>query len=295
MDKTKLVTAFYTGVHGHPFYGHIELSRHERYLHSMRVLNNMGLEIVCYCNENQKELLSEYIKEFNLNNILLKVSNIQDFPYSNKMIEIKNKTNDYKFYHEVDWNKIYLLEKEYDDSYDYIYWIDVGLSHHGIFPKKYNPNSKLSTGMSRDYNTYSFTNLFTNKLFYGINKFLKKNLISIENESIWHNTNELNQILEGNFKYNSLTVGGILGGHISKLKWFINEFNIMGEKCLNKNVIINHEAIISFIKEGNKNKFNSFTFQTWYHDDSEGIPEYLIKDKKQFCHFFDMIYEKYTI
>ena len=45
--KTKLVTSFYTGISDYPFYGHESFSRHERYLHSLRTLNNIGVEIVC--------------------------------------------------------------------------------------------------------------------------------------------------------------------------------------------------------------------------------------------------------
>lgn len=293
--KTKLVTAFYTGILGHPFYGHEAFSRHERYLHSLRTLNNLNTEIVCYCNSNQFDLLQEYCEKFNLNNVTLKVSNLSDYPNSNRMREIKELTNDFKFYHEVDWNKIYLLEKEYDESYDYLYWIDVGLSHHGVFPKKYNPNANLATGMSDDFNTYSFTNLFNEKLFLGINNFIGDKLLSIENELKFHNVYELNSILEGNFVYQGLTVGGILGGHISKIKWFIDTFNELGQMSLNKDFILNHEAIISFMKESKKEYFNSFLFQTWYHEDTTGLPDYIIKEQIHFSHFFDMIFKNHIL
>ena len=47
--RTKLVTAFYTDIIGFPFFGHDAFARHERYLHSLRTLNNMNTEIICYC------------------------------------------------------------------------------------------------------------------------------------------------------------------------------------------------------------------------------------------------------
>jgi hypothetical protein len=209
------------------------------------------------------------------------------------MKDIKEKTNNFKFYHEVDWNKLFLLEKEYDEYYDYIYWIDVGLSHHGIFPKKYNPNSHLATGMSYDFNTYSFTNLFNEDLFKGINSFVGDRLLSLDNELKFHNVDELNRVLEGNFRFNNLSVGGILGGHISKIKWLIDKFNLMGERSLSKNVILNHEAIISFIKEETTENFERFVFQTWYHEDTEGMSDFIIKEQIHFSHFFDMINEKH--
>ena len=109
--RTKLVTAFYTDIIGFPFFGHEAFARHERYLHSLRTLNNMNIDIICYCNETQHETLKKYCEEYNLNNIALKISNLKDYPRTEKMIDIKKSTGQFNFYHEVDWNKLYLLSK----------------------------------------------------------------------------------------------------------------------------------------------------------------------------------------
>lgn len=294
MQSTKLVSSFYTNIHGHPFYGHSpDYAREDRYLHSMRVLNNLNTQLVCYCNDNQYDFLTNYINQFNLKNIILKVSNLIEYPMAKRMIELKESTNQFKFYHEVDWNKIYLLEKEYDEQLDYLYWIDIGLSHAGIFPKRFNPNAEKATGFSKDFNTYSFTNVFTPKLFDGINKFLNHNLLSISNELRFHDMDLTNRIFESSLNYRGLSVGGILGGHISKIKWFIDIFNSLANISLDKNTILNHEAIIAFIRESYPDKFETFYFQTWYHEDSINVPD-AIKQQVHFCEFFDLIYEKYV-
>ena len=119
--KTKLVTAFYTDIIGFPFFGHNVFARHERYLHSLRTLNNMNNEIICYCNESQYDLLKKYCNEFNLSNITIKISNLKDSPKSQKMIEIKKSNDQFNFYHEVDWNKLYLISKEYNESFIFIW------------------------------------------------------------------------------------------------------------------------------------------------------------------------------
>ena len=168
--RTKIVTAFYTDIKDFPFYGHIDYSRHERYLHSLRTLNNMNTKIVCYCNETQFDLLIQYCSEFKLNNVEIKISNLTDFPFAERMKEIKNLTNNYKFYHEVDWNKFFLLEKEYDETYQYIYWIDVGLSHRGLFLEKYNPFADKIDGLSRTYENYSFLGVFNNTMIQRMNE-----------------------------------------------------------------------------------------------------------------------------
>jgi hypothetical protein len=295
MKKTKIVTALYTDstTKTAPYFGHVVLAREERYFHSLRTLNNMDTEIICYCNETQYEQIVNHINTFNLNNVTVKISNLWDSKYAQRMKEIKEKDERFNFYHEIDWNKIYLLEKEYDESYDYIYWIDVGLSHHGLFPNRFHPNSELISGMSYDYNTYSFTKIFKQDFINGLNLFLEDSLLTINNNTIFHPVSDLNEILEDTIYYNGLTVGGILGGHISKLRWFTETFNTLGEKSLDKNFILNHEPIISYIKEKTPENFKSFNFDTWYHEDSHNIPDY-VKGMVSFSNFFDLIYDNYV-
>lgn len=287
--KTKFITAFYTDLKGFPYFCHDNPARHDRYLHSLRVLDNMHTEIICYCNNSQYDLLDQYIHKFNLKNIKVKISNLQDFNFASKMIRIKQDTNNFLFYHEIDWNKIYLLDKEYDVEYDYIYWIDVGLSHPGLFPNKYNPNHEYSDGMSNNFFTYSFLNLFSSTLVNKLNQFCNDKLITIQNEELWHNTDDINKYLDGNFKYKALSVGGIIGGHTSKLRWFIDYFNLLADKCLNQNFILNHEAIISFIYESKPEYFNNFIFQTWYHPDYPNLDDFRKNNLVHFSDFFDLI------
>lgn len=293
--KNKIVTGFYTdqSCHGFPFFGHPDKAREDRYFHSLRVLNNMDTEIVCYCNEIQFNQILDYIKQFELNNVKLKVSNLSDSKYSARIKSLKEKTKDFNFYHEIDWNKIFLLEKEFDSSYNYIFWFDVGLSHHGLFPKRFNPNGDKITGMSYDYNTYSFTNIFNKGLIDGITSFLQDNLISINNDRPFHSIQKTNEIYEDDIIFNGITVGGILGGHVSKLQWFISNFYKLAEISLSKNYILNHEAIIGYMKEKFPNNFKNFNFQTWYHEDFPGLGDQ-IKNITHFAHFFDFIFDNFV-
>jgi len=289
--RTKLVTAFYTDIIGFPFFGHDAFARHERYLHSLRTLNNMNNEIICYCNESQYDLLKKYCDEFNLSNITIKISNLKDYPKSQKMIEIKKSNEQFNFYHEVDWNKLYLLSKEYDESYDYIYWIDCGLSHRGLFLLKYNPYADKITGLSKDWENYSFTGIFSPELFPKINNWVGDKLINLANTMFAHSSSELNRVYNNNHNYIHMSVGGILGGHISKLKWFINEFDKVSDICLESNYILNHEAIITKINFENSDMFRTYSFNTWYHDDfwltTPVFDRESIKGIKHFVHFFE--------
>jgi hypothetical protein len=289
--KTKLITAFYTDIIGFPFFGHESFARHERYLHSLRTLNNMNTEIVCYCNDTQYDLMTKYCEEFDLSNVTIKISNLRDYPKTNRMLELKRSNDQFNFYHEVDWNKMYLLSKEYDESYDYIYWVDCGLSHRGLFTLKYNPHSDKITGLSRDWENYSFTNIFCPELFSKINNWVGDKLINLANTMFSHNPNEIRSVYKNNNDYKHMSVGGILGGHISKLNWFIEQFDRISDISLNENFILNHEGMITDLEFENPEMFKTYSFETWYHDDfwltTPIFDRKSIKNKTHFVHFFE--------
>lgn len=289
--RTKLVTAFYTDIIGFPFFGHDAFARHERYLHSLRTLNNMNTEIICYCNDTQFDMMVKYCEESELTNVTIKVSNLKDYPNSQRMIDIKSSNTQFNFYHEVDWNKLYLLSKEYDEAYDYIYWIDCGLSHRGLFLLKYNPYHEKITGLSRDWENYSFTNLFSPELFPKINNWVGDKLINLANTMFSHNVNDLRSVYNDTHDYRHMSVGGILGGHISKLQWFITEFNRVSNICLDNNFILNHESIMTKMVFENSDMYRTYSFDTWYHDDfwltTPVFDREAIKDMTHFVHFFE--------
>jgi hypothetical protein len=88
-----------------------------------------------------------------------------------------------------------------------------------------------------------------------------------------------------------MSVGGILGGHVSKIKWFLDEFNRIADICLNDNYILNHEVMITKIEFENSDMFKTYEFDTWYHDDfwltTPVFDSESIKGLKHFVHFFE--------
>ena len=251
----------------------------------------MNTEIICYCNDTQFDMMVKYCEEYELTNVIIKVSNLKDYPNSQRMIDIKSSNPQFNFYHEVDWNKLYLLSKEYDETYDYIYWVDCGLSHRGLFLLKYNPYPDKITGLSRDWENYSFTNLFSSELFPKINNWVGDKLINLANTMFSHNVNDLRSVYNDTHDYKHMSVGGILGGHISKLQWFITEFNRVSNTCLDNNFILNHEAIMTKMVFENSDMYRTYSFDTWYHEDfwltTPVFDRESIKGIKHFVHFFE--------
>jgi len=288
-EKTKLITAIYTDEESKkfPYYAHELKAREDRYLHSLRTIANTELEIVLYCNENQFNFFIEYCKEKNLNNVTVKISNLKEFPYCEEMkkIKLEKKEKFIHFYHEIDWNKLFLLKKEFDSSYGYMYWIDAGLSHPGLFPKKFNSHPNQMNGFSANYYNYSFIKIFNPSLFEKINNWVSDKLINISNRLLFHNRDHLNEYTEKNYIYDSMTVGGLIGGNTKEISWLTENFMKNGKMILDKGTIINHEALLSFLVKSHEEKFKTFKFESWYHEDSN--VDQIEKNKISFSHFFE--------
>ena len=288
--KTKLVTAIYSGIHGYPYYGHQVRARMDRYLNSLRVLNNMDTPIICYCGQQDYDEINEFCNEFNLTNVQLKISELADSNYSPILKDIKDRTNNFKFYHEVDYNKLYLLDKENNGDSDYLYWIDAGLSHRGLFLLKYNPNSDKITGMSDSYHDYEFTGVFNPELFPRINNFVGNKLLSLQITLLAHNPDIVQNIYKCGL-IRQMSVGGIIGGKSEHISELLTDFKIAVDKSFEKDIIINHEAIMTVLVKNKPEMYEVFKFDTWYHNDfhftSPDFPLTELDNKIHFVHFFE--------
>ena len=291
---TKLVTFLYFGLGDFPFFGHKVQARWDRYINSLVQLSQMGLPIVCYTGSNTAEALQDFLNENEVTNVTVKVKELEDIRHSKKMIEIKEKNPDkFKFYLEVGWAKIALMEDEMEEGLDYLYWIDCGLSHIGLYPRRYNSNADKITGLSVNKYRYTYDGIFNTETFPKINNWVGDKLIDIRNTLFFHDHRKLNEILDKDHMYDSLSIGGIIGGHVSKLPDFFQRFEDYAQTALTKEFLLNHEAMMSTMVYDKPENYRSYKFNTWYHDDSSMTdksvtPEFL-KDKISFYTFFEQL------
>lgn len=291
---TKLVTFLYFGLGDFPFFGHKVQARWDRYINSLVQLSQMGLPIVCYTGSNTAEALQDFLNENEVTNVTVKVKELEDIRHSKKMIEIKEKNPDkFKFYLEVGWAKIALMEDEMEEGLDYLYWIDCGLSHIGLYPRRYNSNADKITGLSVNKYRYTYDGIFNTETFPKINNWVGDKLIDIRNTLFFHDHRKLNEILDKDHMYDSLSIGGIIGGHVSKLPDFFQRFEDYAQTALTKEFLLNHEAMMSTMVYDEPENYRSYKFNTWYHDDSSMTdksvtPEFL-KDKISFYTFFEQL------
>lgn len=292
--KTKLVTAIYSKLgDGFPFYGYDLQARTERFRYSLCSIANTNLDIVCYCSKKEYDEIKSVLDERLVKNVTLKIFELENLSYHKRMKEIRldNPDNNLlKTPHEVMWGKYYFLDKEIDGNYDYYYWIDAGISHPGLFPLKYGTGK--GDGMSRNPETWNFPGIFNQELFNNINSYVGEKLLDIRTEICNYSRDDIKTYLELNeVNENSLTIGGIVGGHKSLIKWFTNKYEEYGNLCLKNKTILDNEQILSAITFKYKENYKSFTFSTWSHEDfMKNYPTFdynTIKDKTQFIHFFE--------
>lgn len=295
--STKLVTAFFSFHEGFPIYGQNQ-TRVDRYLHSLASIAKTGEEIICYIEEKNLKIYEEFWDRFgkehgwydiySFENLTFKYITLDDFKHTKRMYEIKEKhiseddISNYKMFHEIDWFKLQLLEQEIDDQHDYFYWIDCGLSHAGLFPNRVAEDPLANAEFkapSTDFRMYNFTKIFNPNLFPKINQFIEDKLLGITTTLVYWDINSLVEVLKNanyastdinyydNFQ-SSHSIGGIIGGHKSKIKEFITEFNKISQLSLDNEIIPNHEVIMSAIKWHNPEWFKVYEFDIWYHEDS---------------------------
>lgn len=299
--STKLVTAFFSFLEGFPYFGQ-NTTRVERYLHSLASIARTGEEIVCYLEEEHLEFYKDFWNSYgkekgrydidSFTNITFKYVTLNKFKHSKRMHELKSKflkgdedLSDYKMFHEIDWFKLQLLEQELDDNHDYFYWIDCGLSHAGLFPCSASDDpTQAGLGDFRHYSSnfamYDFGRIFNPNLFPKVNEFCKDKLLGIHTGLVFWSIIPLqNLLISTKYTPNSTeeyytgfqeqhSIGGIIGGHKSKINNFLSEFNKIAQLSLDNEIIPNHEIIMSAIRWHNPEWFEPYFFETWYHEDT---------------------------
>jgi hypothetical protein len=264
-------------VPNYPYQG-AERSRTDRYLGSLKShCKNLGYPIICYTqNKNLDELL-KFKQLHGLDNLIIKIRELSDMKLHKEISSVRDKFYDTNFNGrgmEIMWGKIDLMERELNNT-DYIFWIDVGLQHPGIFPWMYNDlyfdktlhsfeNGKAPIWNDKQQTQYTFGKILNKKIIDKIS-LLSRNktfLITVNQPqcdfSGYIKNNILNEVLTPHI------IGGIFGGDVSTFKEFINNFWGYANKNIEYNFFSTEEAIMKICYEHmNKDNFITFNFDVW--------------------------------
>lgn len=294
--KTKFITAIYSDLYGTEFGGRQSRRGHYRYS-LLSLLKMSDADFICYTSDREINDLKQFfyveeqvdpqkikIEVFDLSNtekteIIRKYKDFESVKTSDRCVDIQ--------YAKFEW-----LKMNIDENYEYVYWIDAGLSHCGLIPDKY----LVSEGFRDIFRKYFESTIFNNKLLNNLLNFTddKIFLIGKENDrNYWSGT--VNPVHFVNYNRSYHIIGGLFGGKKEKVKDFIDLFDenlIMVTEHDKK--LYHEEDIITLIWRNNENLFNVKYFDTWWHE-NERVPGLDILDHVSKNKSFYKILEEFNL
>lgn len=287
--RTLFVTSYFANLHNTKFGG--RPSRHENYLESFVSLCRMPADFVIYTSAEEKNKLQNFItaKCKPAGNIQIIVDDIGAYKYHSRINELLGGWN--KMYHdrcfEVQYGKLDWLSRHINDGYDRLYWIDMGLSHLGLWPQKYT--------FGHDWYTKQFYfDIFNEKVLTNINTAISNKIFSVAidmTKNKAHGTPEERHYTRNANRAGAIhIVGGWFGGDPVTVAALCQLFDNKVQVALKDGVLYSEEQILSILEAEVPNIFFVEMFENWYHIDSVGFEHTL----SQFNISFHHIFEKYN-
>lgn len=279
MKKTLFVTCFYDGLNNTILGG--RTGRYHHYFHSLKTLLKTEADFVIYTSGNEKNDLQEKIKpEVENQSVKFIEYELFEHPYhkyfQEKMNGIKTDRCNEIMHGKVIWMKNHLHE-----DYDYIYWIDCGLSHGGLFPHKY----IYGTG----FESYFNCTLFNPKLVNGLNSLDKITIIVATQErhfmDLPPNINFYQTIPRRIYSH---VVGGLFGGNVEKLKIFIQNYENVFNEMVSFGGLDREEHLLTLLYDRHEDMFSPQFFTTWHHEDSD-MSKYNVENEIYFYNIFEKL------
>lgn len=267
-------------VEGYPFQGSNSV-RKTRYLGSLiSHCRGLNFPVICYTHSRNEKELNDLKKEYNLENLEIKILELHNMKYHKQISEIRDVNFDTNLSGrgpEIMWGKFEAVEKELIDC-DKVYWVDCGLQHPGIFPwmyclpygdRKYHINIQRPVWADCEITQYDFTKLFNTKIFDKLNQITEGKVVTIgcTNPQIGYEFKSRGIKIEEIVQ--PYPIGGMIGGDTRALKKYIESFWLICEQVLEKKFLCTEESIMKVAHDINKDLMLTFTFgayQTNEHD-----------------------------
>jgi hypothetical protein len=293
--STKIITAIYSDLNGTELGGRPNRGSHYRYS-LLSLLKMTDADFLCYTSDREIESLKDFFyKQNNISEDKLKFSvfdiancKFKDLINSRKNVEEIMKGDRCI---EIQYSKFSWWWNE-DKSYDNYYWIDAGLSHCGLIPLKYLPESNHS--MKRFYESTLFNNDFLRNVIEDTgDKFL---LFGKENDrNYWSGT--VNPKWYVNYDRSIHIIGGMFGGRREKWDEVVTMFENYVQSVLGNDAGLPHEEqIMTLMYFNHQDLFYRKHFDIWWCRDNapQGTSDELFQNNKSFFKIleeFNRIYE----
>jgi len=268
--RIKIVTGYWMDCQGTPFRG-VGEGRKDRYLGSIKAhCENLNYPIICYTHQRSYDELKHLKDTYNLNNLQIKIMELYDMKLHKEINKVRENTSiveDDGRGTEILWGKLDVLEKELNDC-DFIYWIDAGLQHPGIFPwrysKKYNKIEDHKESIPywwTEYDVYNFKELLNKKTIDILNNLCKNKvcfLTSNNPQVSYHIYENIGALLP------PYPIGGFFGGDSKKLKKFIELYWDFCYTLLSNDKLATEEVVMKYCYDKlTENEKINFIFE--YH------------------------------
>jgi hypothetical protein len=279
-NKTLLVTCVYNNL-----YDTIIGGRHGRNIHyqnSLITILNFNQDIVVYTSEEDKKYLLE--NDFIRNSEKIKFIIFDLFgdryhSYYQKKIKDLNMVRPDRC-NEIMHNKINWMNNHVNDGYDYIYWIDSGLSHGGLFP--------IKVRGSDSFNDWYKNSLFTPKVIDNLNKISDKIVLLAANQinHVFEGFNSLDFIIQNEIVGKYHIIGGLFGGKKELIPQLHQKYEEILTKMISLDSLLREEQILTLLLNLDVQFFKLLEFTTWHHEDSD-MAKYNKPNEKYFYKIFE--------
>jgi hypothetical protein len=282
--KTKIVTGCWLDCFGPPYQG-ASIYRKYRYLGGLvyQCLGFAPLQVVCYTHKKNYEEISQLKNSYKLENLEIKLLELEEIKLHDKITKVRERNYIEELSGrgpEIMWGKFDILEREIE-GVDKLYWTDVGITHAGIFPWRF--NSKFNEVHHHiplpfpaiieltDLEQYNFTSLYNKALIDKINDLTNNKIFVLTSLNPQHCMDEFiaKQIVKS-INLDKHPIGGFIGGDVNVLKIFINKFWNFCNIVLHNNFYNNDETIMKLCyDEFDKNNIVSTNFDVHYDHTSD--------------------------
>lgn len=243
-------------------------SRELHYLYSLRNILNTDTNLCLYTSEEHIPKVTKFLEPSHNKNIKIIPLDLRSTKLYERLKPVKS-TNLLEpmrcyeiMYSKTDWLNEVVTNNPFNSNY--FYWIDAGLSHHGLFPQRFRRNNTGDPQYDQWYNYNLFnSSLVEHVLRPDLNKLFA---ICLEQHTLIQNR-YITELFETPRQLPLHFIGGLFGGSPASIKWFYDTFNKRLNKALEIGLLPTEEQIYTSILHDNLSKFDYRTFNTWYYPD----------------------------
>jgi hypothetical protein len=265
--KIKFITCIYDNLFGTDLGGRFNRGGH--YRHSLKAIMNITVaDFLLYTSEEEIEDLRNFFYAecgFTEDRLQIKTYDIRNTPYKEKFELYKNleEVKQSDRCPEIQYAKLTWLEDFNEPDYDYLFWIDAGLSSNILFPDRYFPEDKGY------YPRYFGSSAYTDTLVQNLVKYVGDKVLLIRKDNtnnFWSGTVPGKYYTE--HRSEKHIIGGLFGGQIESTKEFARLFRESANTVLDgEKKIFYEENIMSLVYYNNQDLFATLDFDIWWHED----------------------------